>query len=69
MFCSIFINVGNSKKPWTDVPIEVLIEEERKRKESLKDHREHLHAPPPRPPCDEDSKFEEDEDYKIVIKL
>jgi len=28
MFWDIVTNVGNRKKPWEDVPIEVLIEEE-----------------------------------------
>ena len=50
MFWDIVTNVGNRKKPWEDVPIEVLIEEERKRKKSLEDHRERLYAPMPMPP-------------------
>ena len=69
MSYSIITNVGNQKKPWEDVPIEVLIEEERKRKEARKDHREHLHAPPPSPPRYSELDVEDDDDYKIIIKL
>jgi len=69
MLCSIFTNVGKRKKPWEDVPIEVLIEEERKKEEGRRDHREHLHAPPPIRPDHDDRQAEEESGYKIVIKL
>ena len=72
MHLNIITNVGNGKKPWESIPVEVLIEDERKRKESLIDHREHLHAPRPNKPQPEDPsdpKLEHEDDYKIVIKL
>ena len=71
MLYNIITNVGNVKKPWSDVPVEVLIEEERKKEESRKDHREQLHAPPPTPtsPRYDNLQFEDDEDYKIVIRF
>jgi hypothetical protein len=59
--------VGNQKKPWEDVPIEVLIEDERKRKKRLEDHREHLHAPSPLPPFYADLDIEEEDEHKIII--
>lgn len=68
MSYSIITNVGNLKKPWMDVPIEVLIEEERK-KERLKEHREHLYAPSPMPKSPPDLDVEKEDEYKIVIKL
>ena len=76
MFWNIVTNVGNGKKPWEDVPIEVLIEEERKRKEAQEDKRERLYAPMPAPPCprhreehEPENQDETWEDYKIIIKL
>jgi len=69
MLCGIVINVDNSKKPWDDVPIEVLIEDERKRRQERKDHREHLHAPRPFPVEYDNSKAEDRDGYKIVIKF
>ena len=63
-------------EPWRDVPIEVLIEEERKRKESFRDNRERLYAPTPEPPRpripvddDEEETQEHEDDFKIVIRL
>ena len=41
----LVINVGTRKKPWENVPIEVLIEFERKKHERLKDRREQLRVP------------------------
>ncbi len=72
MFWDIVTNVGNRKKPWEDVPIEVLIEEERKRKKRLEDHRERLYAPLPEPPLRpiERTDIHEDQmDGCIIIKL
>ena len=72
MFWDIVTNVGNRKKPWEDVPIEVLIEEERKRKKSLEDHRERLYAPLPEPPLrpmERDGLAEDQVDDCIIIKL
>ena len=72
MFASIVINVGNSKKPWDDVPIEVLIEEERKKKAAQEDQREQLQIPAPRPTREsppESSEQEAEVDHKIIIKF
>ena len=75
MFYGIVTNVGDEKKPWENVPIEVLIEEERKRKEAHEDKRERLYAPHPIPPGPmqnpeyNDEISEDEEDFKIVIKL
>jgi hypothetical protein len=74
MFYDIVTNVGDEKKPWENVPIEVLIEEERKRKEAQEDKRDRLYAPHPMPPehrepQDIDESNEDEEDFKIVIKL
>jgi hypothetical protein len=72
MFWDIVTNVGDEKKPWEDVPIEVLIEEERKRKKSLEDHRERLYAPMPMPPLrpiEKDDLPENEVDGCIIIKL
>lgn len=74
MFWDIVTNVGDEKKPWEDVPIEVLIEEERKEKEALRDRRERLYAPSPTPPepsdpADSHEITEHEDDFKIVIKL
>ena len=69
MVYSIVINVGKQKKPWETVPIEVLIEDERKKTEERKDRRPHLYAPSPMPPPCAEPHLEEDDDYKIVIKL
>jgi len=67
---SLVTDMGHQKKPWHDVPIEVLIEYERKRREQLEDHREQLRLPlcppsfPNQKPLSEDNSTE---DYKIVI--
>jgi hypothetical protein len=66
-------NMGDPKNPWDDVPIEVLIEEERKKREQEELARPRIHlpvperSPPPRSPDEEES--EEDSDFKVVIKL
>ena len=72
MFSNIVTNMGKRKKPWEDVPIEVLIEEERKRKKSLEDHRERLYAPLPQPPprpYEKEDLHEDQVDDFIIIKL
>ena len=74
MFWDIVTNVGDEKKPWDDVPVEVLIEEERKRKEAQEDRRDRLYAPtpiPPKPrdPNKSDEMVQHEDDFKIVIKL
>ena len=69
---SLVINMGQLQNPWDDVPIEVLIEYERKKREQVKEHREQLRiplympvTPPPAPAHPLDPAPEED--YKIVI--
>ena len=72
MFSNIVTNVGDPKKPWEDVPIEVLIEEERKKKEQeLEQQRPRIHLPIPDypPPSRREEDDQEASEYKIVIKL
>ena len=65
--------MGDQKKPWEDVPIEVLIEEERKRREEMERRRERLYIPleaPRLPPKQNEETDEvEDEESAIVIKF
>ena len=67
---SLVTNMGTVKNPWDDVPIEVLIEYERKKREQQKDHREQLriplYSPLDTPPMNRPEK-EIKEEYKIVI--
>ena len=65
---TIITNMGHQKKPWEDVPIEVLIEYERKKEEQRKDHREQLRAPMPPPPRYTEPE-EKDKEHLIIIKL
>ena len=72
MFLDIVTNVGDPKKPWEEVPIEVLIEEERKKKEQeLERERPRIHLPIPDypPPSKKEEDDQEASEYKIVIKL
>jgi len=67
---SLVTIMGNPQNPWNEVPIEVLIEYERKKREQLKDQREQLRIPLYSPsdfPLSDPSKKESEEDYKIVI--
>ena len=70
---SLVTNMGDPKNPWDDVPIEVLIEEERKQREAREQARPQLQLPVPegRPlPSSPDEEYsEEDSEYKVVIKL
>ena len=66
----IVIDMTDNKKPWEDVPVEVLIEIERKKKKKKSNQeRPRLHAPLferyEYPPLDE----KESDDYKIVIEI
>jgi len=45
MFYGIVTNMEYQRKPWEDIPIEIIIEYERKRKEQQQDHRERLYVP------------------------
>ena len=73
MFEILVKNMGYPKTPWEDVPVEVLIEEERKKREEWDRNRPRIELPigPPghhkSPQKDPDS--EEEEEHKIVIKL
>jgi len=72
MLTNIVINVGNSKKPWEDVPIEVLIEEERKKKDAQEDRREQLQIPAPyysEENSEENSQEESEGEHAIIIKF
>jgi len=67
---SLVTNMGIHKNPWDDVPIEVLIEYERKKREQLKERREQLRLPiysPASPVPSHPSEQEAEEDYKITI--
>ena len=66
---SLVINVGTRKKPWENVPIEVLIEFERKKHERLKDRREQLRVPSfgYHPFQKDEGSAETEEEFKIVI--
>jgi hypothetical protein len=61
--------MGIHKNPWDDVPIEIIIEYERKKREQLKDHREELRLPiySPAFPETRPSEQEAEKDYKITI--
>jgi len=67
---SLVTNMGTVKNPWDDIPIEVLIEYERKKREQQEDHREQLRIPvySPADYSKGDSLNKEvEEEYKIVI--
>ena len=67
---SLVTNMGAAKNPWDDVPIEALIEYERKKREQQKDQREQLKIPlyfPINITPDRASEKKNEEDYKIVI--
>jgi hypothetical protein len=69
-------NMGDPKNPWDDIPIEIIIEEERKRAEELERQRPRIYVPTPddynryppthRPETEDD---DEEEESIIVIKL
>lgn len=66
--------MGDPKNPWDDVPIEVLIEYERKKREEAERARPRIYVPQPRTPQprnpDPDNPDSSDiEDSRIVIKL
>jgi hypothetical protein len=66
-------NMGDPKNPWDDVPVEVLIEEERKKQEEWDRNRPRIELPIDSPdyrsPPREEPDTEEDQEHKIVIKL
>ena len=61
--------MGSRQNPWDEVPIEVLIEYERKKREQLQDRREQLRLPiySPSAPKKHIPEQEAEENYKIVI--
>ena len=67
--------MGKRKNPWDDVPIEVIIEYERKKKEREEERRERIHLPVPEyPPTSssfprgtDDTKENFTKEHKIVI--
>lgn len=67
---SLVTNMGIHKNPWDDVPIEVLIEYERKKREQSEDNREQLRIPvyyPADRPFSDPEQNEIKKEYKIVI--
>lgn len=72
---SLVNNVGDPKKPWEEVPIEVLIEEERKKQEEWERSRPRIQLPVPQrypnynPNNDQNDEKNDQEDSKIVIPL
>ena len=64
-------NVGNPKNPWDDVPIEVLIEFERQKRQNREDNRPRIHLPISTylPNRNEQNDENSCEDSKIVIQL
>ena len=66
MFSNIVTNVGQQKKPWDDVPIEVLIEFERKKEQARREQeRPRLYVPMP-DPLNMDKEEEIEEDTTII---
>jgi hypothetical protein len=61
--------MGQQKKPWDDVPVEVLIEYERKKNKQREDHREQLRAPMLRIPEYIEAEEEQEDEHVIIIKL
>ena len=70
---SLVTNMGDPKKPWDDVPIEVLIEEERKKREEAERQRPRIYLPLPdphsSPPSPDEEYSEEDSEFKVIIKF
>ena len=66
-------NMGHQKKPWWhDIPVEVLIEQERKKQEQLKEQREQLRLPlhsPALPAPTSPHQEDTEEDHQIVISF
>ena len=70
MMRDIFTNMGHQKNPWDDVPIEVLIEYERKKKEERqRNQRQRLEFPMIAPPTWNKPENQEKDEDKIVIKF
>ena len=65
-------NMGHQKKPWQDVPIEVLIEYERKKREERERQREQLRLPlhsPAFPAPTKPHQQDIEEEHKITINF
>lgn len=59
-----------TKNPWEDIPVEVLIEFERKKKEQAEDNRPRLYLPLFEPALEEEkSDPDDEEEFKIEITL
>jgi len=66
--------MGDEKKPWEDVPIEIIIEEEERKKREREERRRPrlelpLHYPARSSSYEEPSSEEADEEHMIIIKL
>lgn len=72
---ALVTNVGDPKEPWKDIPIEVIIEEEKKRIEEYERNRPRIYAPVPEYDYEDDHETEEEnediepDEFKVVIKL
>ena len=67
MIYNILTYMGHGDKPWEDVPVEVLIEWERRKEEAKRDsERPRLYSPTPMP-IERDERLEERE--PIVIRI
>lgn len=69
MFYNIVTNMGHQKKPWEDVPIEVLIEYEREKERMREESRPRIYAPSPLPPMFENTEQDEESGEVITIKI
>jgi len=58
--------MGHQKKPWEEVPIEVLIEFEREKERKRERERPRLYAPSPVPPRFNDVEKEEESGDTII---
>ena len=61
--------MGYQKKPWEDIPIEVLIEFEREKERMRERSRPRIYAPAPLPPIFENTEQDEESGDVITIKI
>jgi hypothetical protein len=65
--------MGDEKKPWEDIPIEIIIEEEQKREQERDNNRPRLELPLYQPYTssyeERDEQDVNEQDHMIIIKL